>query len=142
MVLKNRHFCACNMLGENSNMEMSEQVGSCVRSVFVGSSSDLSVSAEGSGRGDYVEERGDPFAERLPEGGPAGEGGSEADPDAAGHPEAQRAESQGEGAPQKGEEQKKTPAHSSHAPWRAMTTHLCPGPGFANTAAVQGSRDQ
>lgn len=62
------------------------------------------VLAEGSGRADHAEERGDPLTERLPERGPAGEGGSKAGPDTAGHPEAQGADSQGEGAQQEGEE--------------------------------------
>lgn len=106
------------------------------------SSSGPSVPAEGGGRGDSVKERGDPVAKRLPERGPAGEGGSEAYPDATGHAEAQRAESQGEGAQQKGEPQKQTQMHNSRGPWRTMTTPLCPGPGFADRAAVQGSRDQ
>lgn len=88
-------------------MEMSDAGGRCGRSVLMEALINLFV-VEGGGGGDHAEERGDPFAERLPEGGPAGQGGSEADPDAAGHPEAQRAESQGEGAEQKGEEQTAT----------------------------------
>lgn len=103
----------------------------------VGSSSDVSVLAEGSRRGDHVEERGDPFTERLPERGPAREGGSEAEPDAAGHPEEQRAESQGEGAQQEGEEPTRTPRPAAAVLlWRTVTTRLCPGSGFANRAAV------
>lgn len=122
-------------------MEINDAGGSCCRSVLLAALINLFL-VEGGGRGDHAKERGDPFAERLPERGPAGEGGSKADPNAAGHPEAQRAESQGEGAQQKGEEQTTTQTHSSRAPMRAMTTPLCSGSGFANGAAVQGSRDQ
>lgn len=132
----------CHIFGQNSNiMEISDAGGRCCRSVLLAALINLFV-VEGGGRGDHAKERGDPVAERLPEGGPAGEGGSKADPNAAGHPEAQRAESQGEGAEQKGEEQTATRSHGSHAPGRAMTTPLCPGSGSADGAAVQGSRDQ
>lgn len=100
----------------------------------------VSAVAEGGGGGDYVEERGDPIAQRLPERGPAGEGGSEAGPDAAGRPEAQGAEPQGEGAPQKGEQL--NPGQPGATMATMATTPLCPGSGFANRAAVQGGRDQ
>lgn len=60
--------------------------------------------AERSGRGHFVKEWGDPGPEGLPEGGSAGEGGPEADPDPAGGGETAGAEWQRERAQQEGEE--------------------------------------
>lgn len=70
--------------------------------------------AEGGGGGDCVEERGDPGPEGLSERSPAGEGGPEAEPCPAGDAETERAEREGEGAQQEGEELKHTHTHTVH----------------------------
>lgn len=69
---------------------------------FIGSRKIFSVLAEGSGGGDFTEERGNPGPSGLSEGSSAGERGSEAEPGSAGDPEAERAERKGEGAEQEG----------------------------------------
>lgn len=71
------------------------------------------VLAKGGGRGDCVEERGNPGPEGLSEKSSAGEGSPEAGPDPAGDSETERAERQREGAQQEGEELKHTYTHMS-----------------------------
>lgn len=56
------------------------------------------------GRGDSVEERWDPCPERLSESSSARKGNSETEPGSPGDSEAERAERQGEGAQQEGED--------------------------------------
>lgn len=69
---------------------MVDLVENCYNGVLVKALGNLFL-VEGSGRGDYVKERGDPCTERLPERGTTGERGPNADPNAAGDSETERA---------------------------------------------------
>lgn len=74
------------------------------------------VLAEGGGGWDFIEEWGDPRPERFSENRSSGERGSETESDFSGDTETERAERQGEGAQQEGEELKNTHIFSEIIP--------------------------